>query len=629
MQESDKYKKIAELLKEVSEKYHGTPDEEYGRNHILHKIIVTDLCNELNDIIADSRYFINGHDGIGKRAKVPWIGIHREEFGTSGQSGIYIAILFSAGGRFVYFSVQQGSENLNSKELIRRSSAIRKRFDFVHGEKMDLESSQPRVMKYLKADIVNSTMNREFISGDNVEKAIKTVIPALDMIVEEFGNIEEYENWISLTPSDKNLRLYDNHVNLSIADFKFRCIYDKDKIVFSRILPSLFARRFVISSGLSGSGKTLSGKMLALWLTDSKDDYALIPVGANWTSKDDLLGYPDALRPGKFVKRPALELLIRAHDNWRQTDGKEGVRPFFLILDEMNLSHVERYFSDFLSAMESGEEIELHDMTNPEQMPDEGDNLWDGVPARIKIPGNLFVIGTVNVDETTYMFSPKVLDRANVIEFRADKDAITAFLDGAKDVDLESIAGAGAEFGEAFVHTANMDTSLDEPYAGWLKKELDIIFEFLSDHEGEFGFRTARAITRFVQFSVMLRGNPEGQDAQRKLFIEAMDAQIMQKILPKMHGSKKKLGPVLRGLAELCARGDGSADDGAGIDKARNAANNKHGDGSLLKETPSDLMKKCREGGLPPSLRYPVSFRKIVRMLRILDRDGFASFAEA
>lgn len=356
---------------------------------------------------------------------------------------------------------------------------------------------------------------------------------------------------------------------------------------------------------------------------------ATIPIGANWTSKDDLLGYPDALRPGNFVKRPALELLIRAHENWKLTGGGEGVRPFFLILDEMNLSHVERYFSDFLSAMESGGEIELHDMSEPDKAPDEGGNIWDGVPARIRIPGNLFVIGTVNVDETTYMFSPKVLDRANVLEFRAEKDAVSAFMDGKNDVKLDAIAGKGAHFGEEFVRMANLDTQLGEPYVQWLKIELDLIFEFLADHDGEFGFRTVRAITRFVQFTVMLQGNPEEGSEQRKLFMEAMDAQVMQKILPRMHGSKKKLGPLLRGLGELCARETNEQEDGNGLDKARDTALNNSDETSLFKEPLVNLIRKCQANELPDDVRYPLSLGKIIRMLRMLERDGFASFAEA
>ena len=71
----------------------------------------------------------------------------------------------------------------------------------------------------------------------------------------------------------------------------------------------------------------------------------------------------------------------------------------------MNLSHVERYFADFLSALESGEKIPLHK------------NIVSEIEQEMKLPNNLMVVGTVNVDETTYMFSPKVLDRANVIEF--------------------------------------------------------------------------------------------------------------------------------------------------------------------------------------------------------------------
>ena len=367
---------------------------------------------------------------------------------------------------------------------------------------------------------------------------------------------------------------------------------------------------------------------------DTEHCFELVAVGANWTSKDDLLGYPDALRPGRFVKRPALELLLRAHENWKETAGNEGVRPYFLILDEMNLSHVERYFSDFLSAMESDEEVELHDISDPEQKPDEGQNLWDGVPARIRIPGNLFVIGTVNVDETTYMFSPKVMDRANVIEFRTQKAAVTSFLGGEQDVKLDAIAGRGSRFAEAFVQAANSPTQVAAPYTDRLKDEVGLIFEFLADHEGEFGFRTARAISRFVQFYDQLQGElpKEAQEEEReKRFREAMDAQIMQKILPKMHGSKRKLGPVLRGLGELCY--DPGKETDARFGAARAAASNHPQEDSPFKTKLDELSKTAcqavegRKGR--DYIRYPMSFEKIVRMLRKLDRDGFTSFAEA
>lgn len=102
--------------------------------------------------------------------------------------------------------------------------------------------------------------------------------------------------------------------------------------------------------------------------------------------------------------------------------------PYFVILDEMNLSKVEMYFSDLLSIMETrtqdneeGETIDLHSQSPVYSV--EGNEI----SSKIHIPRNVFIAGTVNVDETTYMFSPKVLDRANVIEFN--------------EVDLEGYAG--------------------------------------------------------------------------------------------------------------------------------------------------------------------------------------------
>ncbi len=352
--------------------------------------------------------------------------------------------------------------------------------------------------------------------------------------------------------------------------------------------------------------------------------YALVAVGANWTSKEDLLGYPDALTPGVFRAKPALELLLRA--------AQDEARAYFLILDEMNLSHVERYFSDFLSAMESGEAIALHD--DDERQTESG----TPVPASLRVPENLFVIGTVNVDETTYLFSPKVLDRANVIEFRADADAVSGFLSSPVEVDLDRLAGRGAEYAGAFVEAAGQrlgaEVDLDAAVKNKLKAELEVLFAVLADHEAEFGFRTAKDIARFVHFFLRLQGDGDAAADADGLFALAMDAVVMQKILPRMHGSKRKLGPVLRGLGELCAAEPAPA-AGASLsrpDRARLAAAGKPAEGSPFLQTLDDLLRACRTASSTPSapaLRYPMSFEKIVRMLRKLDRDGFASFAEA
>src|SRR5690606_30555773 len=114
-------------------------------------------------------------------------------------------------------------------------------------------------------------------------------------------------------------------------------------------------------------------------------------VGADWTNREPLLGYPNALEGNKYVlpESNALTVILEASKEANEN------KPYFIILDEMNLSHVERYFADFLSALESNEPISLHS-ENPD---------WeDDIPSKLYVPANVFFIGTVNIDETTYMF---------------------------------------------------------------------------------------------------------------------------------------------------------------------------------------------------------------------------------
>nr|MBK7069437.1 hypothetical protein [Deltaproteobacteria bacterium] len=119
----------------------------------------------------------------------------------------------------------------------------------------------------------------------------------------------------------------------------------------------------------------------------------------DWRDPTGLLGYFNALHAEPtFQPEPALRLAIAASRN----PGK----PYFLLLDEMNLAQVERYFAPFLSAMESGMDLVLH----------AGDGPINDVPPSIPWPSNLRIGGTVNMDETTHSFSDKVLDRAFTIE---------------------------------------------------------------------------------------------------------------------------------------------------------------------------------------------------------------------
>ena len=329
--------------------------------------------------------------------------------------------------------------------------------------------------------------------------------------------------------------------------------------------------------------------------------FEVIPVNADWVSKENILGYPDALNPGKYVRvTPALDLMIKAKN--------DPSRPYFLILDEMNLSHVERYFSDFLSALESGETITLHG----------GTSEIDGIPPFIKIPKNLFVIGTVNVDETTYTFSPKVLDRANSIEFRIEKAAFASYLSDGAPLNLSLLDGQGQAYAKNFVLAALHEYAIPSQKKR-VNAEIDLLFNALTPYGREFGFRTAKEISRFVYYYDSLLGGAASIE-------DAIDAQIYQKVLPKLNGSRRRLEPVLCALAQLCYMGrnwDMAQQELLNTTELIVAASRA---ASLEDNDLHPILNKVAYSGLPT---YRLSFNKIVQMLDRLMAEGFASFAEA
>ena len=333
--------------------------------------------------------------------------------------------------------------------------------------------------------------------------------------------------------------------------------------------------------------------------------YAIVPVGADWTGNENILGYLDGLQATNYVAKPALDLILHAADH--------ADVPHFLILDEMNLSHVERYFADILSIIESDEGLELYsgDMTKPESWRET--SAGKPVPPKLKrLPENLFIIGTVNVDETTYMFSPKVLDRANVIEFRMDAGELEGFLGNPAKPDLSKLDGKGASFGKAFVDAAKNPVVVPSDVKAAYDAEILLLFKTLQPHGAEFGYRTAYESARFIHFYKLLGNYADGDTTW---FPGAFDCVVFQKLLPKLHGSRAKLGPVLKMLWFLCVT-DATGRGADALKSAEVAARSTD-----KKAEPSVVVP----GGAP----YPLSAEKIGRMWRLMNDNGFTSFAEA
>jgi energy-coupling factor transporter ATP-binding protein EcfA2 len=342
--------------------------------------------------------------------------------------------------------------------------------------------------------------------------------------------------------------------------------------------------------------------------------YEVVPVGADWTSSEQVLGYADGLDRTHYIRTKALDLILRALAN--------PDLPHFLILDEMNLSHVERYFAELLSAIESGEPLHLHMDRDAEGVP----TMRDGVPGELRLPCNLFVIGTVNVDETTYMFSPKVLDRANVLEFRVSGAELKDFLQNPSAVDFVKLDAAGAEYGKRFNTLAEESARLPNAEREMFEAELCLFFEALQIANAEFGFRVAKEGSLFLHFHKILSdGTWE--------FKEAMDAQILQKLLPKLHGSRNVLEPVLWTLATLCfaKRTWALEEDGKGFTHLK-GLRTEAGKAAHMEDESLDPLGLTPEGNRSyptDQAYYPLSFEKILRMLARLRANGFTSFAEA
>lgn len=362
-----------------------------------------------------------------------------------------------------------------------------------------------------------------------------------------------------------------------LEDIQKSGLYYNNSIV-SRFIASLLTKPFAILTGLSGSGKTKLAQAFVQWICQEESQYKIISVGADWTNREPLLGYPNALNPNEYVKPDSgvLDLIIQANTH--------PELPHFLILDEMNLSHVERYFADFLSVMESKEKIALYA---------EG-TVENGVPSKLGVPPNLFFIGTVNIDETTNMFSPKVLDRANTIEFRVSDNEMESFLMNIRDIKMEALISEGAGMAKSFLKMSEIKTFATKDIKA-INESLVQFFGELKKTGAEFGYRSATEILRLINQLTVLN---DALSTNEKL-----DIAIMQKLLPKLHGSGRKLCPVLLTLGSFCI------------------------DGKINIE--KEVFENDDFNFIGPQVFFPLSLEKIRRMYNGAIDNGFTSYAEA
>ena len=312
-------------------------------------------------------------------------------------------------------------------------------------------------------------------------------------------------------------------------------------------------RPFAILSGVSGTGKTRLAELFAEALTGQHpQQFRLLPVRPDWTDSAPLLGYHNLLA-NRYVSTPFLEMVRAA------ALPENRHRAFFLCLDEMNLARVEHYLAEFLSALESrAHRIPLH-----ESVPD------------LVLPPNFFVTGTVNVDETTHGFSPKVLDRANTLDF--DEPPVLAGLPTGKGPVLRAESGASsarrqelflrartATVGRARERLTRIGAGPDQALAA-----LQALNDRLYPRRLHFAYRVRDDVLMFLanSFDADTEGGLLRPDRDEN-FRLGLDLQIMQKVLPRLHGLSELLAPLLRDL-QFWAEGEGFAHTAARLARMR------------------------------------------------------------
>lgn len=437
---------------------------------------------------------------------------------------------------------------------------------FKEGQK--LSDTEMRLQK------INDLKNAEFKKDETIKRLLDiegtlNIVPNTN--APERKKIEKEK--IEVTPKELIQRVYSYILNKGFN-------YSIEEV--ANFYLSLRAKPFVILAGISGTGKTQLPRKFSEALGFTPDQLIQIPVRPDWTDSSDLLGYTSL---DKIFIPKALTLAIK-----KAIANPE--KPYFFILDEMNLARVEHYFSDYLSVIETRKrEFNSKTITTDKILRDEILNNATNASdfKNIGLPQNLFLIGTVNMDETTHAFSRKVLDRANSIEMNeVDLNWISS--NGSSVEKLTNISNSS--FLTPYISSADLSESNKED----IKEEIETlksINKILQQADLHFAYRVRDEIAFYL-----IINKSENLIEGRSAF----DFQIIQKILPRIHGSSERVQKVLIELIYLLEKGETE---------------------NVRSDVEFDIIQKQFPYA---SLKYKRASKKILFMLKRFDEDRFTSF---
>lgn len=525
---------IRDLLMDILSNYHSEKEQgKFGKDHRMYKLLNYDSKTILSERLDNHNLGVRGSAGQGNWATYPWIAIFNGKVTNTIQEGVYIVYLFSNDMTRVYLTLNQGCTNLKKtlgqkkarEKMVEIREEIRNRIhidgfntanDLMIGNK-DYEVGSIFYKLYTKEDMPLEEQLQSDL--DNLLQAYdqyyREIFLGTSQEEREIGDMVEY-------PSNKQETIQRVRDYLEAKGF----IYSYEDV--ANFYLSLKTKPFVILAGISGTGKSKLVRLFAeaLGATAENGRYCMISVKPDWNDNTELIGYKNIA--GDFIPGALVKVVKEAAENLD--------KPYFVCLDEMNLARVEYYLSDYLSLIESREQIDDEIITDP--VFNKGYFLGESEYEALYIPENLYIIGTVNMDDTTFAFSRKVLDRANTIEFSQ------VFLES---LEFSNIVSSVLELDNTFLKTTflNIKQALhqDEGYVKTLNTKVIEINEILKSGNKHFGYRVRDEII-FYMLENKIAGLLDEDTA--------MDYQMMQKILPTISGSDRRIKEILIRLYNIC-----------------------------------------------------------------------------
>lgn len=345
-------------------------------------------------------------------------------------------------------------------------------------------------------------------------------------------------------------------------------ITTKEASFFRPYITAIKSKPFLLLAGISGTGKSRIVRELAraCWEEDSDEykaqkpkNFEMVQVKPNWHDSSELIGYVSRVSgKAEFVAGDFLKFVAKA---WEDQD-----TPYFLCLDEMNLAPVEQYFAEYLSVVESRKCGEDEVVTTDPILKKE-DAEWyfnltaeitsdDKVRTRfnedgISIPQNLIVVGTVNMDETTFSFSRKVLDRAMTIEMNEVDlhSGLTKRHESIGKLGNAELIGSAVEGVDVYDdYTDVCNTALS-----YLQKVNDL----LEGTPFKIAYRTRNEFLLYVVNNLPYNKDKDGNDLpQGYVIARALDEITSMKILSRIEGDDTKVkDSLLNALSQVIADG--------------------------------------------------------------------------